>query len=207
MSYIGQDVAATSRSVLGTNPYLASGSAGMGLPLAMDQGSHQSDPLTALRSSADTAVKQASDLSGQGKDLFGPAADYLKKILSGDRQQMLEATMPERRRVIDQYATAKKAIAEFTPRGGGQAGSLSQINATEASDLATIGSGARADAAKTGLNTGLNLESLGLTASSLASTDLNALMQMMETQHENSANRWAEIGKAAGTIALYAALA
>lgn len=157
-------------------------------------------PLDALNKNAQGATDLSKSLGMEGSDLFGPAAAYLKKILSGDRQQLLEATAPERHRVIDQYATAKKALAEFTPRGGGQAGSMNRLQAQEASDLSGIGSAARAAATTTGLSAGLNAQGLGLQASGIAANDYTGILDFMQKQNELKAQSSAALGQGLGSL-------
>lgn len=159
-----------------------------------------------LEGKSASATTLAGDLGKQGNALLDPASDYLKAILSGDRQETLQATMPERRRVIDQYSAAKKAIAEFSPRSGGQAGAGLKLQAQEASDLAGIVPQARQSAVQQAVSAGTALQGLGLSAESLASGDLSAVLQALTAKDANGVD-WAAIGSAAAQIAMYAAAA
>ncbi len=125
------------------NPWVVGGLAGASaLPLIFGGGNDESKgPLAGLQKQADQATDLSKQFSQQGMDMFGPASEFLKALISGDRQALLQATQPERRRVIDQYATAKKNLAEFTPRGGGQAAAMNQLEAGKAADLAGVTSG------------------------------------------------------------------
>lgn len=154
-----------------------------------------------LTSSKDRNTDLAKMFNEEGQHLLQPLTEYLKAVTGGDRQALLQATMPERRRVIDQYATAKKAIAEFTPRGGGQAAAGAQLQADQAGDLANIGASARKEGFQQSGQVGMGLQGMGLQADAIASGDLNSLIQTLTAQEEAKANRWAQVGQAAGMIA------
>lgn len=180
------------------------GLAGAGglLPLAFGSSSDNTKgPLDALTKNAQSMTDLAKTLNMQGMDLFGPASDYLKKLLSGNRQDILQATAPERARVIDQYATAKKALATFTPRGGGQAAAAADLQAKEASDLSQIGAQARSGAVGTALTTGTQLTGQGISASGAAANDYAAILSDIERQNEQKAQGLGGLGQALGTIA------
>ena len=179
---------------------LALGGASMLPMLFAGDGDSTDDPLKALRSSADRAAGMSKEFSAQGADLMGPATDYLKKLISGDRSDLMQATMPERRRVIDQYSSAKRAIAEFTPRGGGQASAMMGLQAQQAGDLAGLGAGARKDATSAALGAGTQLKGMGLSAESLASNDLSALIQAITQKNQGNQSNWAAVGSAVGTM-------
>ena len=172
------------------------------LPMLFGGGDSSLDePLKALRGQADTASDLAKTLGKQGQDLLGPATDYLKALISGDRQALLGATMPERRRVIDQYSTAKKTIGEFAPRGGGQAAAMTKLEAGKASDLAEIGAGARSKAVTTSLGAGLQEQGLGLGALGISGQDLGSLIYALSAKEQRGQGTAAALGQALGTIA------
>lgn len=164
-------------------------------------------PLDALQQNAEASSELSAFLTEQGRDLFGPASEYLKAILSNDRQAIQAATMPERRRVIDQYATAKKAIAEFVPRGGGVAGAMTRLEGDKASDLAMVGAGMRPQAAQTALSAGGGMFGQGIQASGAASQNLTALVEALQNQDAMSAQNAANWGQIAATIAMFAIMA
>lgn len=185
--------------------WLGLGVAGAGM-LPMLFGGNNSDKaindvIGNLKEHAANATDLSKTFGAESTDLFAPVADYLKKVTSGDRQSVLQATMPERRRVIDQYATAKKAIAEFTPRGGGQAAAGAGLQAKEASDLATT----TAEARQAGIGQAGNLAAaaaqLGISEQSLASGDLNSILSALNTQQQQHAQSAAGLGQALGTLA------
>ncbi len=143
---------------------------------------------------------QAAQNEQEGSALTAPASKYLGDIMGGDRQAILEATMPERRRVIDQYDTAKKAISEFSPRGGGLAGSLSQVNAQQASDLSTIGSQARSQGVDAASKLGLAIRGMGLQREQLASLSLNQLIDSLTHQEDQSHETMMGLGESLGSV-------
>lgn len=154
-----------------------------------------------LREHAKTATDLSKTYNAQGAEMFAPVADYLKKVTSGDRQAVLQATMPERRRVIDQYATAKKAIAEFTPRSGGQAAAGAQLQAKEAGDLAETTASARQAGFGQAADLSKAAATLGISAEQLASGDLNSIINALTAQQAAGANSAAGLGQALGTLA------
>jgi hypothetical protein len=170
------------------------------------QGSAEHD-LGTLRTNADVAGRLSNDLLTRANDLTNPASAYFRAIISGDRQQLLAATMPERRRVIDQYSSARKAIASFQPRSGGTAAANNDMASREASDLAFVSTGARTAAANAALSAGSQMTSQGLQAQQLASTDLTSLITALQRGDQQSSESGTNWGQIAGTIAAYAAIA
>lgn len=158
------------------------------------------DAMSSLLSGADRATDLAKGFESQGQDLFGPAAQYLKAVISGDRNALMLATQPERNRVIDQYSAAKKAIAEFTPRGGGQAGAMNQLQAKQASDLSSIGGTARREGVGTALEAGTRTKALGLSAEGLAGQEWAAILEALTQKDASNKNMWGQFGQAAGTL-------
>jgi hypothetical protein len=139
-----------------------------GVPLvaslfAGDRGSTLPD-IRAMQAQGQALGQQGQQLSAQGAAAMGPSLDYFKKLLSNDPAEVAQATAPERRRVIDQYDTARRSAGQFTPRGGGQASTSEELRAREASDLATIGADLRSKAASEAATIGNQLLSSGLGA-------------------------------------------
>ena len=139
-------------------------------------------------------------LDESGEATLEPALKWLKGLTSGNQQDVMQATMPDRRRVIDQYDTAKKAIAEFSPRGGGTAGALAQVNASEASDLATTTAGARQAGIKTAVDLGTALKQMGLSADSLDSQNMANLISAYSAKAQQDSARAGGLGSALGSI-------
>lgn len=142
----------------------------------------------------------AAARDSEGSALMAPVKKYLGDVMSGDRNALLQATMPERRRVVDQYDTAKKAIAEFAPRGGGLAGSLAQVNAGQASDLAEIGANARTQGFEAAGNLAMQIRQLGVSAQQLSSMNLNSLIETVMKQSDQKHESLLGMGEALGTV-------
>jgi hypothetical protein len=132
---------------------------------------------------------------------------YLKSLTGNDPSAIMAATAPERGRVMDQYDTARKAIAQFGPRGGGQAAAFSDASFREASDLSDITAGARQGAVGQLGQLGLSATGLGLSAQQLASADLNTVLNAVLTREGHDVGKrgqnmaaWADAGEALGMI-------
>lgn len=76
-------------------------------------------------------------LSEEGKAAIAPVLNYLKSVAGGDQAALDVATAPERRRVIDQYDTAKQSLLTG-PRSGGTASAALGLEANKAGDLASL---------------------------------------------------------------------
>ncbi len=90
---------------------------------------------------------QGLQTSSTGNAALAPVLQYLRAVVGGDPTALNEATQPEQKRVIDQYDTAKKALA-FLPRGGGQASAVLNLEGKKASDLSNVVASARAAGVK-----------------------------------------------------------
>jgi hypothetical protein len=159
-----------------------------------------------LKSQASQASDMGKQYGMQGQELMQPVAQYLKSVTSGDRQAVLQATMPERRRVIDQYSTAKQAIAQFTPRSGGQAAAGATLQGKEASDLADTTAQARQSAFGQEGNLAQAASALGISEQQLASGDLNSILNALNTQQQVHAQSASGLGQALGMISALAFL-
>lgn len=120
-----------------------------GLPLLLSLLGPENKDLTAARTGAADLSKMGLDLSkaggklsAEGQAALAPVLRYLTAVAGGDPAALFEATAPERKRVLDQYDTAKQALG-FEPRGGGRASSVMELEAQKASDLATLPAEAR----------------------------------------------------------------
>lgn len=147
-----------------------------------------------------TLTDQSKESAQMGQDVLSPAADYLKAVTGGDRQALLQATMPERRRVIDQYASAKKAIAEFAPRSGSQAGSMIDLDARKAGDLAAVTAGARSQGVTLSTQLGTALRGQSMTAAGQASSNLGTSIQTLLAQAQQRGATTAALGESLGSI-------
>lgn len=138
--------------------------------------------LNTLRNSS-TAMRQRGDtLNAMGTEAVNPVLQYFSALLKGDPNALLQATQPERARVIDQYDTARQAISQFSPRGGGTNAALAQSRFGQASTLANITATARSAAAGQAGQIGTALTGLGLNAQQLASADLNTIINAILTR-------------------------
>lgn len=152
--------------------------------------------------------KNARDIGAQGRQLFAqgqdtlhPALEYFKGILSDNPGEVMAATAPERRRVIDQYDTARRSAGQFTPRGGGQASASMESRAQQASDLATIGGDARRQAANATAAIGTSQQDAGLSAEEQSQAQLAQMLGPLFQQQQSDSQ------STLGTIAGLASLA
>lgn len=153
-----------------------------------------------LTSSAKTSDSRANDFFGQSQDILGPVNDYLKAILGGDQNALMEATKPERRRVIDQYAAAKKAIAEFTPRGGGQATAMLNLAGKQAGDLAGVTGQAKQNALGLATSLGSQYSATAATQQGMAQNALGQALSGSAQQDANRSQNWQSLAMGAGQI-------
>ena len=158
------------------------------------------------QSSAETR-SQAGALAGQGAETLNPTIQYFKQILSSDPSAVMDATRQERGRVIDQYDTARKAISNFGPRGGGTTSALAESRFAEGETLADVVSRARSEAVGQAGQLGVNLTGLGLSADQLASADLNTVLNSIfaregldVTKRGQNMQALGGVGQAAGQL-------
>ncbi len=130
-----------------------------------------------LRTNAANLRRDATGMKRTGQAVTTPAVKYLTDVLSSNPAAILDATRQERGRVIDQYDTARRAIANFGPRGGGSTSTLAESRFEQAESLADITSSARRDAVSAAGDLGTRLMALGLTADQLASADINTVIR------------------------------
>jgi hypothetical protein len=129
-----------------------------------------------------------------GTNALAPVLKYLTALVSGDPSSVMEATAPQRARIIDQYDTARKALAQ-QPRGGGQASAALKLEQGKASDLATTTSAARSEGVKSLAAVGTNLVQTGAYEQE---TGLQAALRAFQglSQQKDASN--ADFGKAIG---------
>ena len=165
-----------------------------------DDDERPEDPLKAQLQQFSAESRQTGrELGGLGSESLTPVVQYFKDILSSNPANVMDATRQERGRVIDQYDTARKTIANFGPRGGGTTSTLAQSFLNEGQDLASVVSGARAGAVSQAGQLGLNLTGLGLSADQLASADLNTVLQaILNREYLDVSKRGQNIGAATG---------
>lgn len=173
-----------------------------------DAEGHPEDPYTQLLAGqAGKLQKTGTDFTAEGQDALGPAVKYLKGLLSDNGGDVMDATRGQRRRVIDQFDTARQATEKFGPRGGGMTSALAGSRFDQAESLADITSSARRDALSIAASLGPQLAGLGLTAQQLASADLDSVIRSLFSRESLDVEKrgqnmqlWAGIGEAAGTV-------
>lgn len=153
-----------------------------------------------LTQSAQGSDSRANDFFSQSKDILGPVNEYLKAVLGGDQNALMEVTKPERRRVIDQYAAAKKAIAEFTPRGGGQATAMNNLAGNQAADLAGIAASAKKQGLDAATTLGSQYNAIGAQQQGMAQNALGQALSGSSAQDAQRAQNWQSLAQGAGTI-------
>jgi hypothetical protein len=149
----------------------------------------------------------ANQLNQQGKGLFDfgskalqPVLSQLMKLLSGDDATINEAIRPQARGVIDQYDTARKAISQFTPRGGGQETALATSRFREAGKIADLKSDAITSATTELGNLGAALMSSGAQEQQASLATLMGLIQSAQQSKESTMAMWGQIGLHAGKL-------
>lgn len=115
-------------------------------------------------------------MQAEGDDALAQVSQYFSSLAGGDAAAVARATQAQRGRVIDQYDSARKAIAEFSPRGGGTTTVSAQSRIDQANQITDITSEAQGDAAKSLAALGINMEQIGLSEEQLRSADLNTLI-------------------------------
>lgn len=150
---------------------------------------------------ADRNTKRAGDLSTEGDDALAMVTDYFKKLTGGDYNAVAQATMPQRARVIDQYDTARDAIAKFSPHGGGTTSASAMSRVSEANEISDITAGAQGGAADKLASIGLSQAGLGLNAEQLAGADLNTLISGILGQQQLAVQKSGQKSQATAGIA------
>lgn len=132
--------------------------------------------ITGLKDASSTVGKQGAQLTGGATDQLAPILNYFKQLTGNNPSAILDATKPDRGRVIDQYDSARRAISNFAPRGGASSDALASSYTSEANQLSDITSTARSTAIGQSASLGTTLEGLGLSAEQLQGADLNTVV-------------------------------
>lgn len=146
------------------------------------------------------AGQTADSLSGMSTEALAPALQYFSKLLGDNPTAILDATRQERGRVIDQYDTARRAMEQFGPRGGGSTSALAESRFSQAESLADITSTARRDAAAGAAQLGTQLAGLGLSAQQLESMDLGAVISAVLNREGLNVQKRGQNLQAAGGV-------
>ena len=127
---------------------------------------------------------KADVMLGQGMEDLGQASDYYGDLLGGDPGALMEATKSERGRVIDQYDTARQAITEFGPRGGGTTSALASSRIQQGNQISDLMSQGKQQAAAGLADIGQVIAGVGLTQEQIASMDTNAVLDAVLKREE-----------------------
>ncbi len=159
------------------------------------------DPYTKiLTDSAQEHQAQGRELSNLGSSDLAPVVKYFKDLASGNPAAVMDATRQERGRVIDQYDTARRAISNFGPRGGGAVSANAQSQFAQAESLADTTSAARHSAMGGAAALGTSLTGLALSADQLASADLNTVINSVLAREGLASQRRGQNMALAGDI-------
>lgn len=144
---------------------------------------------------------RADALGAEADESMALVTDYFRKLAGGDAAAVAQATQPQRARVIDQYDTARNAIANFGPRGGGSTSASAMSRISQANQISDITAGAQADGADKLANIGMAQEGLALSAEQLASADMNTLISAVLNREGLDAQKSAGKGQMAAGLA------
>jgi hypothetical protein len=152
---------------------------------------------------ANALDKTGQTTSAQGAEALNPVLHYLAAVTSGDPQALLAATAPQRRKVIDQYDTARQA-AQFAPRGGGTSSAVVNANTRQAGDLAQVNQTAQSEGMKTAAAVGEALTGQGANAQSASVGHLTQLLQpLIQNQQNDQASTFKTFASIASMIGMF----
>lgn len=161
-----------------------------------------SDSITkGIGAGATSLNQQGSDLTSSGLSALQPVFGQLMKLLSGDQNAINTATQPQVRSIVDSYDAARKATAQFSPRGGGQATALTKSRFNEASDIAGVKSNAITSATKDLAGLGTSLLNAGASEQAASLQSLFGLLTSAKQDEASTREMWGQIGMHAGKIA------
>lgn len=160
-----------------------------------------------LKGYGEQSRKQGQEFIGQGQEAIIPALEYYNNILSSNPAGVLEATKPERGRVIDQYDTARRNLVNFGPRAGGTASSLAGLEVAKANQLSDLTAEARRTGASESADLGATLAGLGITEENAGAQNLSSAIQALLTKAGYDVTKRGQnleaasgLGEAAGTL-------
>ncbi len=137
---------------------------------------------------------------GAGSQVMQQPLNYYSGLLGGDRQGMLETVAPEVNTILGQYDTAKRAVAENAPRGGGA--NTTQANAPYAlsGEITNLLNTVRPQAAAATTDIGKFLSTLGTTETGQAGNLINQNAWTQLGKGQQQAGMAGALGKAIGSI-------
>jgi hypothetical protein len=131
------------------------------------------------------------------------ASKWYNDILSGDPTKMAEAVAPETSAIQGQAQQAKNQTAQFSPRSGGTAAAMANLDAGTRAQIIKLLGGLQGGAAGSLAGIGENEQNLGLTAREEAD---KASQQQLENQQDSilgkGITKAASFGETAGLLAL-----
>lgn len=147
------------------------------------------------------ATERSNKLGAEGDDALAQVSQYFKQLAGGDASAVMDATKQQRGRIIDQYDTARNAIANFDGRGGGATSASALSRIAQANQISDVTSEAQSTAADRLAALGLNLESLSLSSDQLASHDLDSLISAVLGSEQIEAGKSAQKSQTAAGLA------
>jgi hypothetical protein len=165
-----------------------------------DDDNPESQFISQLQKSGDSLGQTGQQFGDQGQQAMAPVLKQLAAQLGVDPAQLMDATRQERGRVIDQYDTARKAIASFGQRGGGTTSTLAESRFSQAESLADITSNAKTSAMQMSAQLGTQLSALGLNAEQLKQGSLETIIQAIMAREGLDVARRGQNMQAAGDI-------
>ena len=135
-----------------------------------------------------------------------PSVDYFKRLLGGDRSEILSALGPETDTITSQFDQIRKMAAQG-PRGGGSASTLVQAPQEETKQISNLISQARTGAATNlastaGAEAGLGLSEQGVGLQGLLGSLQAALNRRGQNIQENANTMQliGDLGKGIGSL-------
>lgn len=123
----------------------------------------------------------------RGGKLLEQPINYFSKLLSGDRQSMLSAVAPEVNSIVGQYDTAKRAAAQFSPRGGGRIQQLENLPYQQQGQITGLLEQVRPEAAQALTKISGMLQQLGIDESALGASEIRSASAEKDYQEQQ---RW-----------------
>ncbi len=168
---------------------VALGGASLALPFLFgggNQGEDVTKQIGDVNSAAKGNLANGDQIQAQGSEALAPVLSYLSKLTSGDTATTLQAVQPQVNSVLAQYDTARKATAQFSPRGGGSNAAEATSRNQQGSDIASIIANARTNAVDKAGTIGTSLTQIGATQKAQAvQTMASTIYPLLEQEKQN----------------------
>lgn len=128
---------------------------------------------------AQGAVGAGSNLLTKGGGLQNLSSDFFKKLLKGNRTQLMSTLAPEVEALNSGFDSAEKSIANFGPRSGGATSKLADLKFKKAGATTQMLQNAQSGAAQTLFQQGTAESGQGIGLLGLAGNNLNSALQGM----------------------------